>query len=316
VGVNYDRIDVGLALTNLLNIPVVSRAAVDQDGLVAAVKAKKTYLKWHLDYYGQYQGVRNNGQEAMLTVGNGYFGLRGAYVEARADKNNYPGTYVAGVFDQETTTIKDHDVVNEDLVNLPNAQFITFGVDHQEPFTINDRDVQDVYRSLDLKTGILTTTMLVQLQSGHMLQVQSQKLANMQDWHRFSIRYTVTPLNFSGSLQIYSEIDGSVVNGNVSRYNVFDQHHLQTLGMESCANTMTLAGETKSSKINYTFGAKLTSPDCETSQLIELKHQPQGVQQTLSVEVQAGQTYTFDKNVVIATSNVANDTLLNTVESS
>ncbi|MCM2648313.1 hypothetical protein NDQ50_01470, partial [Lactiplantibacillus plantarum] len=31
---------------------------------VAAVKAKSAYLKWHLDYYGQYHGVRNNGQEA------------------------------------------------------------------------------------------------------------------------------------------------------------------------------------------------------------------------------------------------------------
>lgn len=79
VGVNYDRIDVGLALTNLLNIPVVSQAAVDQLGLVAAVKAKSAYLKWHLDYYGQYHGVRNNGQEAMLTIGNGYFGLQGAF---------------------------------------------------------------------------------------------------------------------------------------------------------------------------------------------------------------------------------------------
>ena len=310
VGVNYDRIDVGLALTNLLNIPVVSRAAVDRDGLIAAVKAKKTYLKWHLDYYGKYEGVRNNGQEAMLTVGNGYFGLRGAYVESRADKNNYPGTYVAGIFDQETTKIKDHDVVNEDLVNLPNAQYMTFSVDNQEPFTINDRDIQDVYRSLDLKTGILTTTMLVQLQSGHRLQIQSQKLANMQAWHRFSIRYQVTPLNFSGSLQIISEIDGSVVNGNVSRYNVFDQHHLQLLGLESCANTMFLAGQTKTSKINYTFGAKLTSPDCNTSDLIELKHQPQGIQQVLSLAVQANQTYTFDKDVVIATSNVANDASL------
>ncbi|BDZ29559.1 glycoside hydrolase family 65 protein [Lactiplantibacillus brownii] len=314
VGVNYDRIDVGLALTNLLNIPVVSRAAVDRDGLTAAIKAKKAYLNWHLDYYGQYQGVRNNGQEAMLTVGNGYFGIRGAYVESRADKNDYPGTYVAGVFDQETTTIKDHAVVNEDLVNLPNAQFMTFGVDHQQPFSINERDVQDVYRSLNLKTGLLTTTMLIQLPSGHMLQVQSQKIANMQAWHRFSIRYTVTPINFSGSLQIYSEIDGSVVNGNVSRYNVFDQHHLQTLGMESCANAMYLSGQTKTSKINYTFGAKLTSPDCDTSQLIDLKNQPQGVQQTLSLAVKAGQTYTFDKDVVIATSNVKNDDLLSHVD--
>ncbi len=304
VGVNYDRIDVGLALTNLLNIPVVSRAAVQRSGLAAAVREKRHYLKWHLDYYGQYHDVRNNGQEAMLTVGNGYFGLRGAYLEAHADQDNYPGTYVAGVFDQETTQIQNHAVTNEDLVNLPNAQFITFGVDHQTPFTINSHDLQDVYRSLDLKTGILTTTKLVQLASGHQLRIRSQKLANMHDWHRYSIRYQVTPLNFAGSLQIYADIDGSVVNSNVSRYSAFDQHHTRTLGIEARGNAVFLSGQTRTSKINYTIGAKLTSPDVQDNEAVKSQQQPQGIRQTVSLPVQAGKTYTFDKNVVIATSNV------------
>ncbi|WP_160248073.1 glycoside hydrolase family 65 protein [Lactiplantibacillus plantarum] len=314
VGVNYDRIDVGLALTNLLNIPVVSQAAVDQLGLAAAVKAKSAYLKWHLDYYGQYHGVRNNGQEAMLTIGNGYFGLRGAFLESHADKDNYPGTYVAGVYDQTTTTVHDHQVKNEDLVNLPNAQFMTFGIDHQTPFTLNEHDLQDAYRSLDLKTGLLTTTKLIQLASGHQLRIRSQKVANMRDWHRYSIRYQVTPLNFAGSLQIYTEIDGSVVNSNVSRYNVFDQHHLKTMGIETAANTVYLSGQTKSSHINYTIGAKLTSPDVPAIENFNSTQQPQGVQQTVSLAVEAGKTYTFDKNVVIATSNDHSDPQLTHVQ--
>ncbi|MDN7021763.1 glycoside hydrolase family 65 protein [Lactiplantibacillus plantarum] len=314
VGVNYDRIDVGLALTNLLNIPVVSQAAVDQLGLVAAVKAKSAYLKWHLDYYGQYHGVRNNGQEAMLTIGNGYFGLRGAFLESHADKDNYPGTYVAGVYDQTTTTVHDHQVKNEDLVNLPNAQFMTFGIDHQTTFTLNEHDLQDAYRSLDLETGLLTTTKLIQLASGHQLRIRSQKVANMRDWHRYSIRYQVTPLNFAGSLQIYTEIDGSVVNSNVSRYNVFDQHHLKTMGIETAANTVYLSGQTKSSHINYTIGAKLTSPDVPAIENFNSTQQPQGVQQTVSLAVEAGKTYTFDKNVVIATSNDHSDPQLTHVQ--
>ena len=314
VGVNYDRIDVGLALTNLLNIPVVSQAAVDQLGLTAAIKAKSAYLKWHLDYYGQYHGVRNNGQEAMLTIGNGYLGLRGAFLESHADKDNYPGTYVAGVFDQETTTLHNHQVTNEDLVNLPNAQFITFGIDQQPPFQLNEHDLQDVYRSLDLRTGMLTTTKLIQLASGHQLRIRSQKVANMRDWHRYSIRYQVTPLNFTGSLQIYSEIDGSVINGNVSRYNVFDQHHLNTMGIETAANTVYLSGQTKSSRINYTIGAKLTSPDVPVIKNFNSTQQPQGVQQTVSLAVEAGKTYTFDKDVVIATSNAHDDPQLTHVQ--
>ena len=97
VGLNHQRIDIGLALTNLFNVPVVARPTVTKAGLDQAVKAKQTYNSWHLDYYGEYQGKRNFGQEAMLTIGNGYYGLRGAYVESRADDDNYPGLYVAGV---------------------------------------------------------------------------------------------------------------------------------------------------------------------------------------------------------------------------
>ena len=83
MGINHQRIDIGLAITNMLNIPVVSKQAIANQGLEAALQAKRDYLTWHLDYYGQYQGKRNYGQEAMLTVGNGFFGVRGALEPTR-----------------------------------------------------------------------------------------------------------------------------------------------------------------------------------------------------------------------------------------
>lgn len=309
ISFNGTRVDAGLALTDCLNIPVVSQTAVDRDGLIKAVKAKTAYLDWHLDYYGQAQASRSHGQEAMLTVGNGYFGLRGADVESHADDDHYPGTYVAGGFDQETTQLKDRPIVNEDLVNLPNAQFITFGVDHQPPFDLAPTEIQDVYHSLDLKTGILTVTTLIQLASGHQLQVQSQKLANLKHWHRYAIRYQITPLNFTGTVQVYSKIDGSVVNSNVSRYNVFDQHHLHADGSASQGNAIYLTGHTKTSHLHYTIGASLSSPNLDLIPLLTVTEPTQSIQQQVSIPVQAHQTYTFDKNVVITTSHVQDTTV-------
>lgn len=301
IGINHQRIDIGLALTNMLNIPVVCKRDVEENGLKAAAEKKRRYNEWHLDYYGEYQKKRNYGQEAMLTVGNGYLGLRGAYVEAHADEDNYPGTYVAGVYNQLTTKIGDRDVTNEDLVNMPNAQFLTFGVDHQPPFKIVSRDIQDIYRSLDLKHGTLTTMMRVQLSTGHVLNVTTTKMANMQDWHQYAIKYTLTPVNFSGSIQIYSEIDGDVTNGNVDRYQDFDQHHIDITGMSAHGNEMYLAGETKTSHIEFTVGANLSS-DQPTDGEIQVTNDDKHIRQVLSTEVTAGQTYAFTKNVVIYTS--------------
>ncbi|MFC6290019.1 glycoside hydrolase family 65 protein [Levilactobacillus angrenensis] len=311
VGINHQRIDIGLAITNMLNIPVVSKQAIADQGLEAALAAKRDYLTWHLDYYGQYQGKRNYGQEAMLTVGNGFFGVRGAYTEAHADDDNYPGMYTAGLYDQLTTNLNGRQVTNEDLVNLPNAQALSFGVDHQNPFQIKAADIQDIYRSLDLHTGTLTTTMLVQLSTGHTLQIKTSKLANFKDWHRLAIRYSITPINFAGSLQVYSTIDGSVVNGNVARYNAFDQRHLRVTGTSQQPDSIFLEAQTRSSHVDLAIGAHLTGPGEALNAPTDTRpNAEQQVRQMRSVDVQPQHTYTFEKNVVLFTSRETTGNLL------
>ncbi|MEE8823674.1 trehalose 6-phosphate phosphorylase [Lentilactobacillus sunkii] len=302
IGINHQKIDIGLAIANMMNIPVVNLQKIKEVGLEKAVAQKEEYLKWHLDYYGEYAGKRNYGQEAMLTIGNGYFGLRGAYVESHADKDNYPGLYVAGVYNQLTTKINDRDVVNEDLVNLPNAQYISFGVDHQLPFTIKKADIQDIYRSLDLKTGALTTTLHIQLSTGHIIQVRATKAANMNEWHRYAIKYELKPINFSGSLQIYSGIDGNVINGNVERYQDFDQHHIDVIGMSAHDNQVSMTGQTKNSHVQFVINSKLDSQSVETKKLIDTTTEEGKVEQTLSINVEPGKSYEFEKNVTIFTS--------------
>lgn len=301
VGINHQRIDIGLALTNMLNVPAVSQQMVKTLGLAKAAARKQFYNQWHLDYYGQYTGKRNYGQESMLTLGNGFFGLRGSYVEAKADDDNYPGTYVAGFYNQLTTKINDRDVVNEDLVNLPNGQYLTFGVDHQTPFKIKAENIQDIYRSLDLQTGELRTTMLVQLATGHALRVVTTKVADMHNWHQYAIRYQLTPLNFSGSLQIYSEIDGSVINSNVERYRNFNSRHFDVTEMSTAGHEAYLAGQTKTSQIKFVVGSKLTNCNDVPTELTT-HNRPDVIAQELSLDVTQNQSYTFEKNVALFTS--------------
>ncbi|ANK60650.1 glycoside hydrolase family 65 protein [Loigolactobacillus backii] len=310
VGINHQRIDIGLALTNMLNIPVVSQQTVKSVGLEKAVARKQDYNQWHLDYYGQYTSKRNYGQESMLTIGNGFFGLRGSYVEATADQDNYPGTYIAGFYNQNTTKINDRDVVNEDLVNLPNAQFLTFGVDQQRPFTVTKENVQDIYRSLDLHTGELRTTMLIQLATGHVLRIVTTKVADMKNWHQYAIRYQLTPINFSGSLQVYSKIDGSVTNDNVERYQNFDQHHIDISEMSTAGAEAYLAGHTKTSNIDFIVGTKFTSSSVDTNRHLAVTNTDDAITQTITLDVEQNKTYTFEKNVAMFTSQETQGSLM------
>jgi trehalose/maltose hydrolase-like predicted phosphorylase len=59
-------------------------------------------------------------REALTSTGNGYLCTRGAVEWEEADGVYYPGTYVHGGYNRETTILGGLPVLNEDLVNLPN----------------------------------------------------------------------------------------------------------------------------------------------------------------------------------------------------
>ncbi|WP_407892588.1 glycoside hydrolase family 65 protein [Lacticaseibacillus sp. N501-2] len=297
VGLNHQRIDIGLALMNMFNKPVVAAPAVRRLGLKQALEAKRDLASWHLDYYGQYSGARNFGQEAMLTIGNGFLGLRGAYVEANADDDNYPGLYVAGVYNQNTTQIDDQAIVNEDLVNLPNAQYLSFAIDHGQRFAIKKSDITDIYRSLDLKTGQLHTTMLVSLATGHQLMVQTTKVADMTHYHQFAIRYRLTPLNFAGTISLFAGIDGTVVNQNVARYAPFDSQHFDVTGLQSDQNLAMLTGRTKHSGIDFALTSRFDASADVTTQA-----KGQILLQQVDLPAAPGQSVVAEKTVGVYTS--------------
>jgi len=182
-------IDFGTILEDIFHITVINLDDLADHDLNSAANAETDYSTWHLDYYGLDHGKRQYGQESMQTIGNGYLGVRGTYLEAKANDDNYPATYVAGVFNQLSTPINSRDVINEDLVNLPNAQYISFSVDDGREFKIDSELIEESNRSLDLKTGQLTITMLIKLTDGKKLKVTEKKVADMKNYHDYYFKY-------------------------------------------------------------------------------------------------------------------------------
>lgn len=56
----------------------------------------KEQKDWQLTYQDQAKGKAGYGQEALLSLGNGFIGWRGAPVWAKQSDNHYPGLYLAG----------------------------------------------------------------------------------------------------------------------------------------------------------------------------------------------------------------------------
>lgn len=75
--------------------------------------------KWCLEYK-TYEKEKERTREALLSIGNGYFGTRGTHEEMDQNSVNQPGTYMGGVFNRIPSQVGDRQIWNEDFVNCPN----------------------------------------------------------------------------------------------------------------------------------------------------------------------------------------------------
>ena len=122
----------------------------------AAEEIRRRYTErppnvWTLVYEG-FDPARQGLREALCALGNGYFVTRGALPEAKADDINYPGTYVAGLYNRLTSKIAGRQVENEDLVNVPNWLPLEFRIAGGPWFDMQQPGVQDHHLELDMET--------------------------------------------------------------------------------------------------------------------------------------------------------------------
>ena len=180
---------------------------------------------WTLTY-DTYDPENEKHQEALLTVGNGYMGCRGAAEESQSSEHHYPGTYIAGIYNRLVSRVGDRDVENEDFVNVPNWTYITFHPEGGEWFDIDKAEILSFHRALDIRRGLLQRTLRIKQSDGKISRVESTRLASMAQRHLGAICYKITPENYNGPVTIRSGLDGAIRNEGVDRYNDLNQDHL------------------------------------------------------------------------------------------
>jgi len=207
--------------------------------------------------YNHYKPEEQAKREALLTLGNGYIALRGAFEETSDDSTHYPGTYLAGGFNRLKTEIAGKDIENEDLVNWPNPLPLTFRINQGKPFHIDQVKVHEFQHELDLKTGVLTRKIKFTDREGHATSLISKRFVSMDNCHVIGSSWEIIPENWSGTLQILSSIDGGVKNNNVARYSDLNNEHLNLISTDSPANNIIcLTAESNQSHIQMALAAR------------------------------------------------------------
>jgi alpha,alpha-trehalase len=298
-----------LVVTTLDDVSLETLADGRLEERRAAAELRRRYTErppsvWTLVYDGfdpASQGLR----EALCAVGNGYFVTRGALPEAEADEINYPGTYVAGLYNRLTSEIAGRTVVNEDLVNVPNWLPLRFRVAGGEWFDVQLADVLDHRAELDMRRGALIRELRWQDVEGRRTSVVQRRFVSMKDEHLAGLETTFTAENWSGVLEVRSGLDGRVINAGVKRYRDLDGRHLAVLGQaEVDDETVDLQVETTQSHVRVALAARTRLlRDGGTAEAgRRLVEEPGFIAHELTFELEEGRPATVEKIVALYTS--------------
>jgi trehalose/maltose hydrolase-like predicted phosphorylase/beta-phosphoglucomutase-like phosphatase (HAD superfamily) len=255
--------------------------------------------------YDSFDPARQGLREALCALGNGYLMTRGALSEAEADGVNYPGTYVAGLYNRARTEIAGRTVENEDLVNVPNWLPLRFRVAGGPWFDVQHADVLDHRFELDMRQGLLTRRLRWQDAGGRRTSMVQRRFVSMKDEHLAGLETTFTAENWSGTLEVRSGLDGTVRNTGVKRYRDLNSRHLAVLSQaEVDTETVDLQVETLQSHVRVALAARTRL--LRDGQVAEaerrLVEEPGRIAHQLAFELEEGRPATVEKIAALYTS--------------
>lgn len=302
-------IDVANLFTESLNKPFIIeniREVNQQDSLERKFIHREKELTWSIEYSGLTSGKDEYCQESLLTVANGYIGLRGTLPEMTASHDYYPATYIAGLYNQATSQVNDHQVVNEDFVNAPNGQFISLKIGDGDYIHPNNVTTLALTRHLDFKTGVLSSDWLIETTDGKQLNIRCFKFANMANMSHYCLHYQFIPLNFSGEMTLLTRLEGNTCNAGVERYRSLNQNHYSVLEGGAKQQNAYLLAQTHQSKIGIGLASSLCG-DFFSPQDIICHFSDSVVEQSITFNAQKNTPYTVEKSVALTTSTAYPD---------
>ncbi len=261
--------------------------------------------EWTLSYEGfdpDEEGLR----EALCTVGNGYFASRGAAPEMDASDVHYPGTYVAGLYNRLGTEMGGRVIENEDLVNVPNWLPLRFRHEGEESWFATDPAVMEDYRQeLDVRRGVLIRSFVWLGPDGQRTRVTQRRFVSMREPHLAGLETTFLAENWSGTLEVQSALDGTVVNAGVPRYRQLNSRHLVPVETEPVGDEgIALTVETSQSRVQVSLAARTRVIDngSNAGAAPQTEQAPGWIAQQLNVELAQDHPVSVEKIVVLVTS--------------
>lgn len=156
----------------------------------------------------EYCAEQRASRDALFTIGNGNFGVRGFFEEDREGIEGLGGIYMAGVFGKGYKEAASGQ--SRELCNLPNLFRLDLKADDRQVLPQST----DFSQSLDLKRGVYTHSYTYTGNGKALLKLRFERFASLCELDRLWQKVTVTALR-PVELSISASIDSSVTNLNL-----------------------------------------------------------------------------------------------------
>ena len=174
--------------------------------------------------------------ESIFSIGNGRFGQRANFEETYSG-DSLQGSYIAGVYYPDKTKVgwwkNGYPESFAKVLNSTNWIGIRIWIDGVE-LDLATAKVHSFLRVLNMHDGYLQRSFEVELDGGKRMGVEALRFCSLHDDETAAIRYSITPLNFSGELIIEPYLDADVVNEDANWEDHFwdltDETHWDTGG--------------------------------------------------------------------------------------
>jgi trehalose/maltose hydrolase-like predicted phosphorylase len=140
-----------------------------------------------------FNALREREIESILTIGNGYMGIRGSIEEERYGSD--PTTMLAGVY------YRAKNDSNEQIAVIPNWLLTNIYIDRSRLF-LERGEIISHKRVLDLRKGLLLREWRQRDEAGRETYVRFLRFASQHDPHAVVMRITVVPENYAGEIRV------------------------------------------------------------------------------------------------------------------
>ena len=236
--------------------------------------------------------------ESVFSLANESMGVRGSFDEG-GSVDSLRGAYVNGVYDEVPLAKSYRGIIDRTHFMVPAADWLLTEMELDgEKLDLGKVCFRDFRRELDLRTGILSRSLIWRTRSGKEIRLRFERFMDMVRRERAWQRITLEALNFSGSIRVTSGLSFETVHEGTGTC------YWQAVRSEAEGQRLAVQARTKGSGQEVFAGARIDLPG-----RMEAAAADKTVRIAAEVPLKQGEPARIEKRVVILFNGDGGDTL-------